>query len=98
MKIMGRKVPRKNLPRLIILGLAGVVLITFFAAVGSTVYGIHEVRSEISECDEAIARKKSELKQLKQKKAYYESEEFLEDNVRSNGYVGEDETVFVVTD
>lgn len=98
MKIMGREVPRENMPRLIILGAAGIILIAFVIAVCSTMYGIHEVRSDISDCNEAIAQKQSELSWLKQKKAYYESEEFLEDSARSGGYVGEDETVFVVTD
>ncbi len=97
MKLLGRKIPRKNMPRLIMLAAAGTVIITFIIAFCSTLYGIHDVRREISSCNEAIAQKKSELKQLQQKKAYYESDEFLEDSVRSGGYVGEDETVFVVT-
>ncbi len=97
MNILGRNVPRKNMPRLIIMSVAGIILISFIVAVCSTLCGIHDVRREIRECEEAIALKQSELKQLQQKLAYYERREFLEDSARENGYVGEDETVFVVT-
>lgn len=97
MNILGRNVPRKNVPRLVIMSIAGIILITFAVAVCSTLCGIHDVRRKIQDCEEAIALRQSELKQLEQKKAYYESREFLEDSARSGGYVGEDETVFVVT-
>ncbi len=77
---------------------AGVVAVIFLFALLSTLYGIHGVRGEISDCNDAIAQKESELKQLEQKKEYYESDEFLEDAVRSGGYVDDDEVVFVITD
>lgn len=98
MTFMGKKVKRKDMPRLALMSFAVLVAVMFVAAVGSNVYGIGEVRGEIRRCDDEIAQKKSELKQLKQKMEYYESEEFFEDQVRNNGYVDEDETVFVVTD
>ncbi len=98
MRLFGRNIPRGRGPRLVMAGIAGVVLATFLFMVCSTLIGIVEVRRDISDCNEAIAMKESELSQLEQKKAYYESEEFYEDAVRGNGYVGEDETVFVVID
>ena len=97
LRLFGRKIPRGKGPRLVAIGVAGVVLATFIVMVCSTLVGIFEVRRDISECNEAIAEKESELSRLEQKKAYYESDEFLEDSARNGGYVGEDETVFVVT-
>ena len=97
MRLFGRNIPRNKLPRLAVMGIAGVVLTAFVIMVCSTLIGIWEVRRDIKVCDDAIAQKKSELNQLEQRKAYYESEEFFEDAVRGGGYVGEDETVFVVT-
>lgn len=78
-------------------GLTTAVMFSFIFMVCSTWLHIVRVRRDISDCNEAIAQKKSELSQLEQKKAYYESDEFFEDAVRGGGYVGEDETVFVVT-
>lgn len=97
MTFMGKKVKRKDMPRLITFVAACFVVIVFIFALLSTLYDIHKVRSDIRDCNEAIAQKESELKQLEQKKEYYESDEFLEDAVRSSGYVGDDETVFVIT-
>ncbi len=98
MKLFGREIPRGKGPRLVVMGVAGVILAAFVVMVFSTVIGIWEVHRDISDCNEAIAQKESELNQLEQKKAYYESDEFFEDAARSSGYVGEDETVFVVVD
>ncbi len=98
MKFMGKKLKRKNLPRLAVMGTACVVVLVFLVAVCSTLIGILEVRGDIRDCSNAIAQKQNELKQLEQKKKYYESDEFLEDAVRDGGYVGDDETVFVITD
>ena len=97
MRLFGRNIPRSKLPRLVVMGVAGVVLTAFVIMVCSTLIGIWEVRRDIKDCEDAIAQKESELNQLEQKKAYYESDEYIEDAVRSGGYVGEDETVFVVT-
>lgn len=98
MTFLGRTVRRKDVPRLTVLAVACVIVFIFVVTLLSTVYDILEVRSEIRGCNEAIAQKESELKQLEQKKAYYESEEFLEDAVRDGGYVGENETVFLIAD
>ena len=98
MRLFGRNIPRGRGPRLALIGVAGVAMVAFIVMVCSTLVGIFEVRRDISECNEAIAQRESELVQLEQKKAYYESDEFLEDAARSGGFVGEDETVFVVVD
>lgn len=98
MTILGRTVKKKDAPRLAVLGVACLIVVGFVVTLLSTVWDIHGVRAEISECNEAIAQKESELKQLEQKKEYYESEEFVEDAVRDGGYVGKNETVFVITD
>lgn len=98
MTFMGKKVRKKDMPRFIVMSASVFIVLMFTIAVCSTVYGIAEVRGEIRRCDEDIAQKKSELKQLKQKMEYYKSDEFFEDAVRNSGYVDEDETVFVITD
>lgn len=97
MELFGRKIKRKDMPRLAMLCSACVVVLIFLCTLLSTLYGIYDVRRDINDCKEAIAQKENELKQLEQKKAYYESDEFLEDAVRSGGYVGKDEIVFVIT-
>ena len=98
MEIFGRRISKKRFRRLMTAGITGVCMIAFIVAVCSTWFHIAQVRRDIKDCNDAIALKESELSQLEQRKAYYESEEFFEDAVRSGGYVGEDETVFVVTD
>lgn len=98
MELFGRRISKKRMRRLVSAGITGACMVAFIITVCSTWFHIARVRRDISDCNEAIAQKKSELSQLEQKKAYYESEEFFEDAVRSGGYVGEDETVFVVTD
>ena len=98
MTFLGRTVRKKDVPRLAVFASAFLVITLFIAALFTTFWDIHQVRGEISDCNEAIAQKESELKQLEQKKEYYESDEFLEDAVRDSGYVGRDDTVFVITD
>ncbi len=97
MRLFGRRISKKRFRRLLIGGFTSVFVAVFIFMVCSTWIHILHVRRDISRCNEAIELKKSELSQLKQKKAYYESDEFFEDAVRGGGYVGEDETVFVVT-
>ncbi len=98
MTFMGRTVRRKDVPRLAVFFSACLVIVLFITALLTTSFDIHRVRGEIRDCNEAIAQKESELKQLEQKKEYYESDEFLEDAVRDSGYVGSGDTVFVITD
>ena len=97
MNFRGRNVSEKELSRLVIFGIGALLIIFFIFSLLKTAIGIYEVRRNISDCREAIAQKNSELNRLEQKKAYYESDEFLEDAVRNGGYVGDDETVFVIT-
>lgn len=97
MKIFDRQISREKMPRLIIITAACLTLVVFAVALCSTMIRIHNVRAEISEYDVAIAQKKSELEQLDQKVRYNESDEFREDAARDNGFVREDETVFIVT-
>ena len=97
MRLFGRHISKKRFRGLLVAGFTGVFVSVFIFMVCSTWIHILRVRRDISECNEAIAQKKSELSQLEQKKAYYESDEFFEDAVRNGGYVDEDETVFVVT-
>ncbi len=96
MKLFGRKITRKRFRRLLAAGFTTFVICCFIFMVCNIWLHISRVRHNISDCNEAIAQKKSELSQLEQKKEYYESDEFFEDSVRADGYVSEDETVFVV--
>ena len=97
MELFGRRISKKRFRSLMIAGITGICMITFIVMVCSTWIHIARVRRDISDCNDAIAQKKGELSQLEQRIEYYESDEFFEDAVRSGGYVGEDETVFVVT-
>lgn len=96
MRLFGRNIPNSKLPRLLVMGIAGVVLTVFVVMVCSNLISIWDVRRDIKDIEDAKAQKESELSQLEQRKAYYESDAFFEDAARSSGYVGEDETVFQV--
>lgn len=54
------------------------------------------IRKETARCEEQIAVKEKEYERLKEKAAYSSSDRFYEEKARDEGYVREDETVFVV--
>mgnify|MGYP000167625859 CR=1 FL=1 len=54
------------------------------------------IRRETAQCREEIAQRKEEYARLKEKAKYNSSDKFYEDKARDEGYVREDETVFVV--
>lgn len=55
-----------------------------------------EIRREIAACEKEIDSKKEEQSLLKEKAEYSSSDKFYEDKARDEGYVREDETVFVI--
>lgn len=54
------------------------------------------IRKETARCEEEIALQEKEYERLKEKAAYSSSDRFYEEKARDEGYVREDETLFVV--
>lgn len=54
------------------------------------------IRRETARCEEQIALQEKEYERLKEKAEYSSSDRFYEEKARDEGYVREDETVFVV--
>ena len=54
------------------------------------------IRSETARCEEEIALQEKEYERLKEKAEYSSSDKFYEEKARDEGYVLENETVFVV--
>lgn len=77
--------------------IVGVLLICSFlyTLIGQQIRLI-EIRREIAACEKEIDSKKEEQSLLKEKAEYSSSDKFYEDKARDEGYVREDETVFVI--
>ena len=54
------------------------------------------IRRETSRCKDEIVLQEKEYERLKEKAAYSSSDRFYEEKARDEGYVLEDETVFIV--
>ena len=54
------------------------------------------IRKETARCNEEIALQEREYEKLKEKAAYSSSDRFYEEKARDEGYVRENETVFIV--
>ena len=54
------------------------------------------IRRETAKCEEEIALQEKEYERLKEKANYSSSDRFYEEKARDEGYVREDETLFVV--
>ena len=54
------------------------------------------IRRETARCEKEISVMEKEYDALKEKAEYNSTDEFYEDKARDEGYVREDETVFVV--
>jgi len=54
------------------------------------------IRREDARCKEEIALKEKELERLEEKAKFSSSDRFYEEKARDEGYVREDETLFVV--
>ncbi len=55
-----------------------------------------DIRKETARCREEIALQEKEYEKLKEKAAYSSSDRFYEEKARDEGYVREDETVFII--
>ncbi|MEE0866894.1 MAG: septum formation initiator family protein [Clostridia bacterium] len=75
----------------------GIVLVCSFlyTLIGQQIRLI-EIRREIAACEKEIDSKKKEQSVLKEKAEYSSSDKFYEDKARDEGYVREDEMVFVI--
>ncbi len=54
------------------------------------------IRKETARCNEEIVLQQKEYERLKEKAAYSSSDRFYEEKARDEGYVREDETLFIV--
>ena len=54
------------------------------------------IRRETAQCEKEIALQEKEYERLKKKAEYSSSDEFYEEKARDEGYVRDDETVFVI--
>ena len=54
------------------------------------------IRKETARCQEEIAIQEKEYQKLEEKAAYSSSERFYEEKARDEGYVKENETIFIV--
>lgn len=54
------------------------------------------IRREMARCEQETAVKQEEYERLKKKEEYYSSDKYREEKVRDEGYVRDDEIVFVV--
>lgn len=54
------------------------------------------IRRETAQCEREISAMEKEYDVLKEKAKYNSTDEFYEDKARDEGYVREDETVFIV--
>ena len=55
-----------------------------------------EIRRETKRCQEEIALQEKEYERLEKKAEYSSSDKFYEEKARDEGYIREDETLFVV--
>ena len=68
----------------------------FFYTLVSQQVRLVSIRRETAQCKEEIAMKEKEYVSLQEKAKYNSSDDFYERKARDEGYVREDETVFVV--
>ena len=54
------------------------------------------IRRETAECTKQIAVKEEEFSRLKERAEYNSTDEYYEQKARDEGYVREDETVFII--
>lgn len=72
------------------------VIVTFLCTFVSQQLRIAEIQRETKQCKSQIAMQKEEYDRLEKKAEYNSSEDFYEEKARDEGYVREDEIVFVV--
>ena len=68
----------------------------FLCVLGSQQLRLMSIRKETAQCKKEIALQKKEFERQKQKAQHSSSKEFYEEKARDEGYVLENETVFIV--
>lgn len=68
----------------------------FLYTLASQQLRLMSIRRETAQCKKEIALQEKEYERLKKKADYSSSDEFYEEKARNEGYVREDETVFVI--
>ena len=89
---------RRNLTRSDCIRLAAFILIIggFLYTLAAQQLRLISIRRETAKCEEEIALQEKEYERLKEKANYSSSDRFYEEKARDEGYVREDETLFVV--
>jgi len=86
-------VKRNNLIRLFLVCAVG---IGFFGTLISQQITLADIRRETDECSALISEREEEFERLKKKAKYNSTDEYYEEKARDEGYVRDDETVFIV--
>ena len=68
----------------------------FLYTLAAQQFRLISIRRETAQCNEEIVLQEKEYERLKEKAAYSSSDRFYEEKARDEGYVREDETVFIV--
>lgn len=78
-------------------------LVTLILIIGGFLYTLAaqqlrliSIRRETARCEQEIARQEKEYERLEEKANYSSSDRFYEEKARDEGYIREDETLFVV--
>lgn len=87
---------KKTLGEYIRIALFVFVIGGFLYTIMSQQLYLNDIRKKNEQCKKEIAQKEKEYEVLKQKSEYNASDDFYEKKARDEGYVLEDETVFVV--
>ncbi len=78
------------------IGICLVIAIIFLCTLISQQVRLISIRRETKECNEEITKQKEEYSVLKEETKNNSSSDFYEEKARDEGYVREDETVFVI--
>ena len=100
MKRIVKKHPKKKKKRtradIMRIAVIAIVIGTFLYTFVSQQIRITEIRRETKQCEAQTASQKEEYGRLEKKAEYNSTDDYYEDKAKDEGYVYEDEIVFVV--
>ena len=80
----------------VLLSICILIFASFLCTVTAQQFRLISIRKETARCQEEIALQEKEFERLKEKAAYSSSDRFYEEKARDEGYIREDETLFIV--
>ena len=89
-----KKISKRN--RYIGIAVCGAIVATFLCTLISQQITLASIRREREDCVKQIALREEEFARLKEKAEYSSTDEYYEEKARDEGYVRDDETVFIV--